>query len=218
MASLLTRMRFGLKDLAGDSLPGRRRHASHDAEAVMHRAGRLTSVMLVLAMLALGGCANTRNVSGPPPGVAATTQVPTTQPEPSAGSPAPTSGGLPSGGPVGSTGAAGKPSQPTGCLAGQLPVSWAEGQAPTNAICVHVGAQVAINLYPPQLHEWTTPSSSDPAVAAVATSGANQEGAMAATVNALHAGTAAVSTVAQAKDGAPDPQPVAWRLVITVIA
>jgi hypothetical protein len=103
------------------------------------------------------------------------------------------------------------------CKAGRIPESWAAGLASTNTICVHVGAEIAINVYPPQLHEWPAASGSGLAVAAVATSGANQERAMSVTLNALRTGPRAVNAAVQAKDGAPDPQPASWQLVTTVV-
>jgi hypothetical protein len=168
----------------------------------MRKAWMVAGATLLIA-LGLSGCSSTR-APAIAPGSSVESTIPTT------GESAPV-------GIATSTGTAVKTPQPSGCLAGRVAVSWTEGQDPTSALCVHVGAQVAINLYPPQLHEWTTPSSSDPPVATVATSAANQEGAMAATVNALRTGTATISAVAHAKDGAPDPQPTPWRLVITVI-
>ena len=85
-------------------------------------------------------------------------------------------------------------------------------------MCLRTGAQASITLYPPELHLWTTPVSSHPQVAAVVASGSNQEGAMSITVRTAGPGSTVLGSVAQPRDGAPDPHEVSWQLTITVIS
>jgi hypothetical protein len=83
-------------------------------------------------------------------------------------------------------------------------------------MCVRVHAQIVIFLYPPDMHQWTPPASSNPQVIAVGPPGVSQEGVMAATLTASHAGTATVTASARPMDGAPDPAAVSWSLTFTV--
>jgi hypothetical protein len=182
----------------------------------MNRKGTMTD-LIALAVLTLAGCADQNGDPGPPAGTASSATVTATQSAPSAGLPFGSAGASPPAG-TGSAETAAATSSPADCAAGHVAVSWNDQQAPTNAICVHLGAEIAINLYPPQQHHWTTPTSSDPTVATVATSAASQEGVMAATVEAQRTGTAAIAAVAKAMDGAPDPGSTQWHLVITVVA
>jgi hypothetical protein len=182
----------------------------------MNRGGTITG-LITLAVMTLAGCADQNGDPGPLAGTVSSATVTATQSAPSAGMPSGSAGASPSAG-TGSAETAAATSSQADCAGGHVAVSWNGQQAPTNAICVHVGAEIAINLYPPQQHQWTMPTSSDPTVATVATSGASQEGVMAATVEAQRAGTAAISAVAKAMDGAPDPASTQWHLDITVVA
>jgi hypothetical protein len=87
-----------------------------------------------------------------------------------------------------------------------------------SGVCVRVHAEIHVVLAAPQLHRWTSPASSDTTVAVVSAVGDNQEGTMYATVTAVRAGAAVLTTVAQPREGADDPRPVPWRLEITVVA
>jgi hypothetical protein len=110
------------------------------------------------------------------------------------------------------------PAPPVGCQISDVHLSWAPGQPSPAPVCLRIGAQVSITLYPPELHLWTTPVSSRPQVAAVVASGSNQEGAMAITVHTAAPGSTVLSSVAQPSDGAPDPHDVPWQLTVTVTA
>jgi hypothetical protein len=182
----------------------------------MNRGGTITG-LIALAVLTLAGCANQTGDPGPPAETVSSATMTATQSAPPAGLPISSAGASPSAG-TGSEQTAAATAGPADCAAGNVAVSWNDQQAPMNAICVHAGAEIAIRLYPPQQHQWTTPTSSDPTVATVATSGASQEGVMAATIDAQHTGTAAISAVAKAMDGAPDPGSTQWHLDITVVA
>lgn len=96
-------------------------------------------------------------------------------------------------------------------------MSWVPGQPLPASVCLHLGAQLSITLYPPDLHLWSTPASSNPQVAKVVAAGVSQEGAMSLTVRAIKPGSAVLASIAQARDGAPDPHDVPWQLTITVI-
>jgi hypothetical protein len=104
------------------------------------------------------------------------------------------------------------------CQDGVVNVVWRPGQAEVDSACVHVGAEVVLRLFPPDLHLWTVPVSSSQTVAAVVTSGSNQEGVMVATIRTIQPGSAVITSTAKARDGAPDPRAVMWQLTITVIA
>jgi hypothetical protein len=85
-------------------------------------------------------------------------------------------------------------------------------------VCARLYAEIHLVLAAPQLHRWTPPASSDTTVAVVDAVGDNQEGTLYATVSAVQAGTAVLTTVAQPREGADDPRPVPWRLEITVVS
>jgi len=169
-------------------------------------------VVAAVALLAAGGCARARKgggaIASPPASAGASATVV------SPGQP----GGPASPVPAGSAGGAGAGWASAGCLAGVVPMAWMPGQPSPEAVCVHVGSEISVVLHAPELHLWTPPGSSDPAVAVVVGAGVDQEGAAHATVNAVRPGTAVLSAVAQPRDGAPDPRAVPWRLVVTVVA
>jgi hypothetical protein len=104
------------------------------------------------------------------------------------------------------------------CQDGVVSVVWKPGQPELDSVCVHVGAQIVVRLVPPELHLWTAPVSSSQSVAAVVTTGSNQEGVLVATIKTIQTGSALIISTAKARDGEPDPRPVSWQLTITVIA
>jgi hypothetical protein len=103
------------------------------------------------------------------------------------------------------------------CASGQASVRWAPDHPTPPVLCVRVGTRVALSLYPPDLHKWRDPSTTDAAVVSIGPVGVNQEGVLAATLTARKAGHATVASSAVAMDSAPDPATVAWQLTITVV-
>jgi len=103
------------------------------------------------------------------------------------------------------------------CQDGVVNVGWRPGLAELDDVCVHAGAQIDARLVPPDLHLWTPPASSAQSVAAVVTSGSNQEGVLVATIKTIQPGSAVITSIAEARDGAPDPRPARWQLTVTVI-
>jgi hypothetical protein len=116
---------------------------------------------------------------------------------------------LPSGSPV---------AQESACQRGVVSILWRPGQTELDSVCVHVGAEIAVKLIPPDRHLWTPPASSAQTVAAVVRSGSNQEGVLVAAIKTIQPGLAVITSTAVARDGAPDPGPVMWQLTVTVIA
>jgi hypothetical protein len=162
------------------------------------------ALAVVAVVMALGGCTTGRGPSNPSAGPPIGASPGSVSPVPGSVSPVP-----------GSSSATESP--PTGCLVGTVSVIWTPDQPSPPAVCVRAHAEISVVLAAPYLHQWSPPVSSDSTVAAVATSGANQEGTMYATVNATRAGTTVVTALAQPREGADDPRPVPWRLAVTVV-
>lgn len=102
------------------------------------------------------------------------------------------------------------------CLS-SLSVIYPAGDNHVRSACVHQAATVTATLLPVEGHAWTTPSSSDPAVATV-TDHADPDGTHHLTVTGLHPGTATLtSTAASVSDMSRTNTTAPWTLTLTVV-
>jgi hypothetical protein len=104
------------------------------------------------------------------------------------------------------------------CATTAVALTWHPGQPSASTFCVHVGAPLAIRLYPPDLHRWTAPSTSDSQTVAVEDFGDNLDGVMSANLSVVKTGSAILRCVAMAREGAPDPADTVWQVTVTVVA